>query len=127
MSHKVRAIEFRTRDGHARGWWTDRARDGYPMAAWAVRVPGCRSALGHPAPWVTCVKVSGRYGWHGIGAYGSLVQARMWVLGGNGHVHRGHSSIIEVRQMSRPNILALAAAPHRYDVTPESIPAPWRS
>lgn len=121
---KVQAVEYTTRDGLARGWWTDRDRSGHPMAAWAVRVPGCHFA-GHPAPWVTMVKVSGFYGWRGIGACGSLVRARMLVLGGNGHIHRGHSSIVEVRPMTRPNILALTAATH-LAFSPETIPAPWR-
>jgi hypothetical protein len=126
MGFKVQAVEYATPDGRARGWYTDCGRSGEAFAASAVLVPGLVDMLGHSAPWLVEVKYRGWYGHREIGHYRTLAWARMWALGGNGHVHRGHSSIASVRQMSRANVLALTAGPTRHAVTPERMTAPWR-
>ncbi len=132
---KPLVIEYVTTDPRVRGWWTDGCvRTGLPMVATATLI---RDLFGEPwlveAFGLTIKDVRdgeaaywmGRYGGlRGIRQYGTLCRARQMVMGGNGHVSRGHTSITFVRRMSRPNILALTMAPS-LAVTPELIRAPW--
>ena len=109
IGHKVRAVEYASPDGFLRAWWTRSDCDGFPLVAVAHR------HIDQSEPWYVC---SMRPGWHTgrapyyparyRGVYRTLVRARQSTLGGNGHVARGHSSVTEVREMSRANILALA-------------------
>lgn len=105
MAHKIQATEYVSPGGRARGWWVERSRGGYPLAGYAIRVRGLSR------PWVARVTTHGRFGHDWRGQYASLPFCRMHVVGGNGHVYRGSTSIVDVRPMSLCNILALAARP----------------
>jgi hypothetical protein len=127
--NKVRAIEYVTDDGRLHGWYVPCGRGGHTFAGFAALVPGLVNYWGRPAPWLADVKYYGRYGLRHLGRYQSLTQARMWVLGGNGHITRGSSSVAEVRPMSRANILALPAGPNDAGVTGDTlrmVRPPWQ-
>lgn len=109
MAGKVEAFEYSTRDGRARGWLVPCSRDGQLVTGYAVLIPGLRDLCSYPAPWLVEVKYAGRFGHRASARRKTLTGARVWALGGNGHVHRGSTSIVASGRMSRPNILALAA------------------
>jgi hypothetical protein len=108
IGYRVEAVEYESPDGTMLAWWTEMDMNGFPMVAVATR------ADHQSYPWTVVLM---RPGWRTsspvypsryIGQYRNLVRARMDVLGGNGHRYRGHTSVAEVREMSRANILALA-------------------
>lgn len=108
IGYDVQAVEYESPDGAMRAWWTQCDMNGFPMVAVAKRVPH------QSLVWTANLMRPGWGSWDPsgpsrfIGQYRTLVRARMDILGGNGHVYRGHSSVTEVREMSRANILALA-------------------